>query len=372
MEQSKSSMENMVINKQFWKNKSVFLTGHTGFKGSWLALWLQSMGANLVGFALNPNTEKNIYEIANVQDDMNSVIGDIQDYELLESVMKNAEPQIIFHLAAQPLVRESYINPIETYQTNLMGTLNLLNISREIPSVKSIVNITTDKCYKNNEWVWSYREDEPMGGHDPYSSSKACSEIATSSFRRSFFNTHDYSNHGVGIATARAGNVVGGGDWSKDRLLPDIISAYENSQKLIIRNPESTRPWQHVLEPLYGYIMLAEKLYFEGDKYSEAWNFGPESTHAISVLNLIERLNKILPNKVNWEIDNNSHPHEANLLSLDIAKAKNRLNWRPVLSLDETIQLIIDWHLNHKAKKNMKEATLSQIERYELYKNNQN
>lgn len=354
-------MESMEINTNFWKNKSVFITGHTGFKGSWISLFLQHLGANVTGYALEPNTEKNIFNIANVKCNMNSVISDIRDYDSLLVEIKNAEPEIIFHMAAQPLVRESYSHPIETYDINLMGTINLLNICREITSIRSVINVTTDKCYENKEWIWGYREDEPMGGYDPYSSSKACSEIATASFRRSYFNKDNYANHGVGIATARAGNVIGGGDWSKDRLIPDIINSIAENKELKIRNLMSTRPWQHVLEPIYGYLILAEKLYSHGADYSEAWNFGPESFNIVSVQNILDKLNNLFSNKIIWSEDNSVNPHEASLLSLDISKAKNRLNWHPNFSIDKTLELVVDWHKNFLDNQNMREFSISQI-----------
>ncbi|MDC1242312.1 CDP-glucose 4,6-dehydratase [Gammaproteobacteria bacterium] len=351
----------MEINTNFWKNKSVFITGHTGFKGSWASLLLQHLGANVTGYALEPNTEKNMFNISNVQCNMNSVISDIRDYDNLLMEIKNAEPEIIFHMAAQPLVRESYSHPIETYDINLMGTINLLNICREIASIKSVINVTTDKCYENKEWIWGYREDEPMGGYDPYSSSKACSEIATASFRRSYFNKHNYAEHGVGIATARAGNVIGGGDWSKDRLIPDIINSIEENKELKIRSLMSTRPWQHVLEPVYGYLILAEKLYSHGADYSEAWNFGPESSNIVSVKNILDKLNNLFPNKIMWSQDKSVNPHEASLLSLDISKAKNRLNWYPNFNIDKTLELVVDWHKEYSDNQNMREFSISQI-----------
>lgn len=270
-----SPMEGLVMNSKFWQGKKVFLTGHTGFKGSWLSLWLQSMEVQLTGYALPPPTNPSLFEEADVAIGMTSIAGDICNLANLTKSVQNSKPEIIFHLAAQPLVRHSYENPVETYSTNVMGLVNLFEAVRKTPEVRSVVIVTTDKCYENREWVWPYRENEAMGGHDPYSSSKACAELVTAAYRSSFYNPLEYKHHGVGIATARAGNVIGGGDWSKDRLIPDILNAVNTNTPIQLRNPNAIRPWQHVLEPLHGYITLAEKLYSNGQNFSEAWNFGP-------------------------------------------------------------------------------------------------
>ena len=270
------------MDKLFWRNKKVFLTGHTGFKGAWLSLWLQHLGAEVTGFALKPPSNPSFYDVTDISKNMVSIEGDVRDFNALKEALVNSNAEIVFHLAAQSLVRLSYENPIETYSTNIMGTVNLLEAVRNCSSVRSVVNITTDKCYENKEWLWSYRENEPLGGYDPYSSSKACSELVTSSFTNSFFNPKSYEIHGVAIATARAGNVIGGGDWSKDRLIPDILNSVINKQPVKLRNPRSVRPWQHVLEPLDGYLKLAQKLYEAGGEYSSAWNFGPKEEDAKS------------------------------------------------------------------------------------------
>ena len=268
------------MNPAFWKGKRILLTGHTGFKGSWLSLWLQSMGAPVVGYALAPPTNPSLFEVAEVGRGMTSVIGDIRDLEHLCAVFAEHKPEIVIHMAAQPLVRYSYIEPVETYSTNVMGTVNLLEAVRGTDSVKAVVNVTSDKCYENREWVWNYRENEAMGGYDPYSNSKGCAELVTAAYRNSYFHSEKYKEHGVALASGRAGNVIGGGDWAGDRLIPDIMRAITQNLAVNIRNPHAIRPWQHVLEPLSGYLMLAQKLYEEGAAYAEGWNFGPSDEDA--------------------------------------------------------------------------------------------
>ena len=359
-------MEVMAMEENFWKNKKIFLTGHTGFKGGWMSLWLQSLGAKVTGYSLEPSSNPNFFQVGNVAEEMTSIIGDISDYKSLSDAIKISEPEIIFHMAAQPLVRYSYENTIETYTTNVMGTVNLLEASRGCKSIKAIVNITTDKCYENKEWVWSYRENEPMGGHDPYSSSKGCAELVTSSFRSSFFNKETYHKHGVALASVRAGNVIGGGDWAEDRLIPDIFRSIESGKSIKVRNPKSIRPWQHVLEPLAGYLMLAQNLYNNGTKYAEAWNFGPNTGEAISVQEIIEDLNTLLlPAGINWDIDLDKNYHEANLLTLDISKANKFLKWKPLLNMKDALELIVDWHKGYKNNENMKIFSLKQIKEYQ-------
>ncbi len=355
----------MGIDNNFWKNKKIFITGHTGFKGSWLSLWLQSLGADLTGYSLEPNTEPNLYDVAGVENGMKSIIGDITTYEKLNEAIMSAKPEIVFHMAAQPLVRYSYENTIETFSTNVLGTVNLLESIRYLDSVKAVVNITTDKCYENKEWVWSYRENEPMGGHDPYSSSKGCAELVTSSFRRSFFSKDTYDLHGVALASVRAGNVIGGGDWSEDRLLPDLFKSINNNKSIKIRNPDSVRPWQHVLEPLSGYIQLAQKLFNDGMKYAEAWNFGPESSDMISVLDVIKKIDQYISKEVKWEIDSEKNVHEANLLMLDISKVKKQLKWKPLMTIDESLKRTAEWEEAFNNKQNMRDFTLNQIDRYQ-------
>jgi len=352
------------MNKEFWKNKRVFMTGHTGFKGGWLSLWLQHMGAEVKGYSLAPNTTPALFDVVSVESGMESQISDICDYEALKNSILEFQPEIVFHMAAQPLVRLSYDSPVETYQTNVMGTVNLLDICRKQSGIKAIVNITSDKCYENKEWVWSYRENEPMGGYDPYSNSKGCAELVTSSFRSSYFNTNNYDEHGVGLASVRAGNVIGGGDWALDRLIPDIINAFENNKAVEIRSPHAIRPWQHVLEPLSGYLLIAEKLYSQGPNYSEAWNFGPSDTDAQPVEQVVGLLSNAWGDEAEWFISEGEHPHEAHYLKLDCSKAKMRLGWKPIWNLETTIEKIAAWYKAWLSNEDMRSYTLSEIQAY--------
>ena len=349
------------MNPNFWKGKRVFLTGHTGFKGSWLSLWLQSMGAELYGLALNPPTKPSMFEEANVGAGMRSTIGDIRDFSTVLAAMQACKPDIVIHMAAQPLVRYSYQAPIETYATNVMGTVHVLEAARQVGTAKAIVNVTTDKCYENKEWAWGYREDEPLGGFDPYSNSKGCSELVTSAYRRSFFQQSV-----IALASARAGNVIGGGDWAPDRLIPDILRAFEKSQPVVIRNPYATRPWQHVLEPLSGYLMLAERLYDDGQAFAEGWNFGPYEEDARPVQWIVEHMVQTWGNDVCWQLDGDSHPHEANYLKLDISKAKTKLSWHPRWGLSTALANIADWHHHWLCKGDAQAKCLQQIRDYQL------
>jgi len=352
-------LEDMGMNKHFWHGKRVFLTGHTGFKGSWLVLWLQSLGAEVHGYALEPPTETNLFTVARVEECIAiSIIDDIRNFESLKAAMLSARPEVVFHLAAQPLVRYSYAEPVETYATNIMGTVNLLEAVRSCPSVRVVVNITTDKCYENREWVWGYRENEPMGGHDPYSSSKACSELVTAAYRKSFLDQAK-----VAVATARAGNVIGGGDWATDRLIPDFLRAIDAGEKLMIRSPQAIRPWQHVLEPLSGYLMLAERLYTDCTIYSEPWNFGPADEDARSVRWIVECLAALRPD-INWECNNATQPHEADYLKLDSSKAHARLGWYPRWDLKTALAKTMEWHRTWHQDADMREFTLHQIGEY--------
>jgi CDP-glucose 4,6-dehydratase len=355
----------MVMKPEFWKGKKVFLTGHTGFKGSWLSLWLQSLGAEVTGYALQPPTDPSLFEIARVKDGMQSIIGDIRDFPQLQQAMQSAMPDIVIHMAAQPLVRLSYQSPVETYATNVMGTVHLLESVRHTSTVRALVNITTDKCYENKEWVWGYREHEPMGGYDPYSNSKGCAELVSSAYRSSFFNKDAYEKHGVALATVRAGNVIGGGDWAKDRLIPDIIAAFESGKPVLIRNPHATRPWQHVLEPLGGYLTLAEHLYNDGPEYAEPWNFGPYDEDAKPVSWIVDAMARHWGKGATWEIEAGEHPHEATYLKLDISKARARLNWHPALRLDEGLEKIIGWSQARAQGLDMQVYTLEQIKDYQ-------
>jgi len=353
-----------LLNKNFWKDKKVLITGHTGFKGSWLCLLLHEMGADIYGYALDPPTNPSLFEVAHIKEQITSYIGDIRDYKTLSELLLSIQPDIIIHMAAQALVRESYKNPVETYEVNVMGTVNLLEAIRHTPSIKALVNVTTDKCYENHEWHWGYRENEPMGGYDPYSNSKACSELVTSSFRRSFFNPHTYAQHGIAIATARAGNVIGGGDWAEDRLIPDFIRSITKGETLKIRSPYAIRPWQHVLEPLSGYLMLAEKLFENGVDYAEAWNFGPDDTDAKNVEWITSRLCALWGDNANFEIDNHPQPHEANYLKLDCSKAKNELDWHPCWNLERALTGIVDWNKAFLKGDNIREICKMQIRDY--------
>lgn len=361
-------MESVVVNPTFWKNKRVILTGHTGFKGSWLTLWLQSMGAQVVGYALAPPTKPSLFEIAEVGKGMMvSIIGDIRDLKHLNAVFTEYKPEIVFHMAAQPLVRYSYIEPVETYATNVMGSVNLFEAVRATKSVKAVVNVTTDKCYENREWAWGYRENEPMGGYDPYSSSKGCAELVTAAYRNSYFHPEKYNTHGVAIASGRAGNVIGGGDWAEDRLIPDIMRAITQGNLVNIRSPHSIRPWQHVLEPLSGYLLLAQKLYEEGAAYAESWNFGPSDEDAKPVQWIVEKLTTSWGEDARWTLDGGDHPHEAHYLKLDCSKAKARLEWHPRWALPTTLNSIVRWNKEWLAGKNMKTVSLEQIADYQAH-----
>lgn len=345
------------MNKEFWKNKKVFVTGHTGFKGAWLCLCLNSLGAKVTGYSLEAPTQPSLYELANVSELIHSVIGDIRNFEYLKSTIIEANPDIVIHMAAQALVRESYQKPLETYAINVMGTANLLEAVKLCENVKAVVVVTTDKCYENKEWCWGYRENETLGGYDPYSSSKACAELVTSAYRNSFMN-----DEGISVATARAGNVIGGGDWAKDRLIPDCLKAIQAGQDIVIRNPYSIRPWQYVLEPISGYLLLAEKLYKEGRIWAESWNFGPNDQDVKSVGEIVKKICMQLNS--NYKIAKSDSLHEATYLKLDCSKAHNRLKWSPKLNIDETLMLIVDWFQAYQNGANMQTFSLKQIEKY--------
>jgi len=359
-------MENMgrlkgKVYPRFWKGKKVFITGHTGFKGSWLSLWLQDMGAVVKGYALDPNTTPSLFTKAKVDQYMDSEIGDITNLNHIKESMKSFNPEVVIHMAAQPLVRLSYQEPALTYATNVMGTVNVLEAARKCSNLKAIVSVTTDKCYENKEWAWGYRENEPMGGHDPYSSSKGCAELVTAAYRKSFFN--DASS--AFLASARAGNVIGGGDWSADRLIPDILRAFEKKEPVIVRNPLSTRPWQHVLEPISGYLVLAQHLFEEGSNVAEGWNFGPKDEDCKPVSWILDRMVTNWGNGASWELDKNNNPHEAGYLKLDCSKAAMRLNWYPKWNLEYTLESIINWHQNYMSQNNIQEQCLLEIAKYQ-------
>lgn len=348
------------VNPDFWNGKRVLLTGHTGFKGSWLSLWLQEMGATVRGLALDPPTDPAMFDEANVSGAMEHYVADIRNLTVLQKHFADFDPNILIHMAAQPIVRLSYDKPVETFETNVLGTVNVLEAAKESRSLRAIVNVTTDKCYENREWVWGYREDEPMGGYDPYSSSKACVELLSAAYRKSF-----YSDAGICMATARAGNVIGGGDWSRDRLLPDILRSIQLGVPAEIRNPKSIRPWQHVLEPLSGYLVLAECLFSEdGQNFAEGWNFGPLDEDARSVEWIVNQICQSWPGEATWRTQAGKHPHEANVLKLDISKARQRLGWTPRWTLESAIAHTIDWHRSWINGDNMREVSVKQINAY--------
>lgn len=366
MAKRKGTLENVGINMKatvtpaFWKGKKVFLTGHTGFKGSWLSLWLQSMGAEVKGFALTPPTTPALFDEAQVGQGMQSEIGDVRDLQAVTRSMADFNPDVLIHMAAQPLVRLSYREPVETYATNVMGSLHVLEAARQCLNLRAIVNVTTDKCYENREWEWGYREDEPMGGHDPYSNSKGCVELLTSAYRNSFFNTQQ----GAALASARAGNVIGGGDWAEDRLIPDILRAFEQGQSVTIRNPQATRPWQHVLEPLSGYLLLAEHLCNYGQDFAQGWNFGPKDEDARPVDWILNHMVEAWGEGASWQLDQDPQPHEANFLKLDISKARGRLHWSPTWDLETTLARIVNWHRAWLSGEDMQVCCLEEISAY--------
>ncbi len=330
--------------QNFWKNKRVLITGHTGFKGTWLLHWLKLMGAQIAGFALAPPTSPSLFELSHASKGIVSVEGDVRNMAALQNIIMNFQPEIIIHMAAQALVRRSYKDPADTYATNVMGTVNLFEAVRQSGCVRAVVNVTSDKCYENREWVWGYRETDPMGGYDPYSCSKGCAELVTASYRRAFFNSERYDLHHTGVASARAGNVIGGGDWAEDRLVPDIIRAFMQSRHVEIRRPNAVRPWQHVLEPLSGYLCLAEKLYQDGPRYAQSWNFGPSDTDAMPVGWIVQQMASLWGDNAGFILDTQPHPHEAGWLKLDCSKARTLLNWRPRLNLKTAIEWTVGWY----------------------------
>lgn len=355
-------MENLVAHPSFWCGKRVLVTGHTGFKGSWLTLWLKNMGAEVIGYALAPPTSPSLFDASRAGDGIVSVLADIRDHERLKSVISTHRPETIFHLAAQALVRPSYEDPLGTYATNVMGTAHLLEAVRQIGCARVVVNVTTDKCYENREWVWPYRENEALGGYDPYSSSKACAELVTSAYRSSFFSS------GTALASARAGNVIGGGDWAQARLIPDIMRALMAGHPVTIRNPAAIRPWQHVLEPLNGYLLLAEKLWSEGQSFAEAWNFGPPAEDAKPVSWIVDRLSGVWGEDAGCEFERTEQPHEAGILKLDSSKARTRLGWGSVLTLAVALEWVAAWYRAHERGQDMRSITEQQITEYQNLK----
>lgn len=349
------------MNPGFWKDRKVFLTGHTGFKGSWLSLWLRLLDSRVTGYALEPPTQPSLFALAGLARSIDSVIGDVQDLAGIKAVLRRAEPEIVIHMAAQALVRESYADPVGTFSTNVMGTVHVLEAVREAKSVRAAVIVTTDKCYENREQSRGYREDEPMGGHDPYSASKGCAELVTAAYRRSFFP----GSGEAAVASARAGNVFGGGDWSKDRLVRDAMDAFISGKPVRIRNPNAVRPWQHVLDPLSGYLALAERLWADGPSHAEAWNFGPVEEDARPVSWLVEELARRWGAGATWEPDTTAHPHEAGILMLDCTKARTRLGWRPRLPLATALDWTVEWYRCHAGGGDVRRLTAEQIRRYQ-------
>lgn len=346
--------------------KRVFVTGHTGFKGSWLSIWLNRLGAEVYGYSLEPPTSPNLYHLCEVDSIVESVIADIRDYDTLSKTVQDVSPEIIFHMAAQPLVRESYRNPIDTYAVNVMGTVNIMEALRCSKETRVFINVTSDKCYENREWLWAYREGEALGGYDPYSSSKACSEFVTSSYRNSFFNpSDDPENHMPAVATVRAGNVIGGGDWGKDRLIPDCIRSILAGEKMTVRYPNAIRPWQHVLDPLNGYLLLAAHMLKDPVKYSEAWNFGPDGLESKTVGWMVKSLWAEYCGKAGYVVESVRQPHEATYLKLDSTKARVKLGWKPCWSVDETIKRIVEWTNAYECKKNLMDICHRQIGEFE-------
>lgn len=349
----------------FWKDKRVLITGHTGFKGSWLSLWLQGKGTRVIGYALPPPTTPSFFEIGEIASSMVSVEGDVRDLPHLIEVIENHEPELLIHMAAQSLVRYSYRHPLETYETNVMGTINVLEAIRQTQTVRAALIITSDKCYKNDERALGYRESDAMGGHDPYSSSKGCAELVTAAYCNSFLSKKESSEPAISIASARAGNVIGGGDWSADRLIPDIVRAVINNKTLVIRNPNAIRPWQHVLEPLNGYLVLIENLWTQGSQFEGGWNFGPIDDDCKPVDWILKTLNHLWEGGIQWELDTAENPPEASFLKVDSSKARNLLGWSTKLSVDKALAWAVEWYQGYQNQKNMRQLSEEQIQRYE-------
>ncbi len=352
-------------NAAVWNGRRVFVTGHTGFKGGWLSLWLAKLGANVRGYALDPYTTPNLLDAAKVASVIEDVRGDIMDRQKLERSMTEFQPEVVIHMAAQPLVRLSYVDPLGTYATNVLGTGHVLEAVRKTPSVRAVVSVTTDKCYENKEWVWGYRETDPLGGYDPYSSSKACAELVTAAYRQSFFNIARFDEHRCGIASGRAGNVIGGGDWSDDRLLPDLVRGFLKGEPVHVRRPHSIRPWQHVLEPLWGYLRIAEELYKGNRTCATGWNFGPADEDAWPVSRIAEKMVQVWGDGARWVLDADPGAHEAGYLKLDASKARAELGWRPSLHIGTTLEWLVQWYRAHQGGEDMHAFTLRQIAEYE-------
>jgi CDP-glucose 4,6-dehydratase len=354
-----------MLSRSFWRGRKVFLTGHTGFKGSWLSLWLHALEANVTGYALDPPTQPSLFEQANLAGSVRSICADIREFQRLKTEIAECRPDVIIHMAAQSVVRRGYEDPIETYSSNVMGTVHVLEALRQLNRPCVVVNVTSDKCYSNREWVWGYRENEPMGGRDPYSNSKGCAELVTTAYQESFFHPATLNRHGVAVASARAGNAIGGGDWTSDQLIPDLISAFLAGRPCMIRSPSAIRPWQFVLEPLHGYLMLAERLAEDASRFAGGWNFGPAEADAKPVSWMADELARSWGNGAAWKRDAVAHPPEAHFLKLDASKARACLDWRPVLPLHQALHWIIEWYRAFQAGADLRFLTRAQIERYE-------
>ena len=354
-----------MLDRSFWKGRNVLLTGHTGFKGSWLSLWLDTLGANVTGYALEPPTQPSLFEQAHVASSIRSICADVRDFPQLTTVLAESRPEVIIHMAAQSVVRRGYEDPIETYSSNVMGTVHLFEALRQLQLRCVVVNVTSDKCYENREWVWGYRENEPMGGRDPYSNSKGCAELVTAAFRDSFFPPALFERHGVALASARAGNAIGGGDWTPNQLIPDLMKEFLVGRPCLIRNPSAIRPWQFVLEPLRGYLMVAERLSQDACRFSSGWNFGPADGDCKPVSSIADKLANLWGSGAGWKQDQASHPHEAHFLKLDASKASTHLGWHPALPLDAALEWIVEWWRGFQAGADLRKLTLSQIARYE-------
>lgn len=355
----------MKLDRLFWQGRRVFLTGHTGFKGSWLSLWLNALGAETTGFALEPPTQPNLFEQARVASIIRSIHGDIRDFSHLKSAISECAPDVVIHMAAQSVVRRGYEDPIENYSSNVMGTVHVLDAVRQLKRPCAVVNVTSDKCYENREWIWGYRENEPMGGRDPYSNSKGCAELITTAYQKSFFPPESIGEHGIALASARAGNAIGGGDWTSHQLIPDLMRAFLAGHPCLIRNPSAFRPWQFVLEPLRGYLMLAERLTKDGSRFVSGWNFGPVDADVKPVSWIADEAMRLWGNDASWGLDSEAHPKEAHALRLDASKAGTHLNWRPVLPLKQALGWIVSWYEAFQGGRNLQEITLKQIEQYE-------
>lgn len=360
----------MKLDHSFWQGRRVFLTGHTGFKGSWLSLWLNALGADVTGFALEPPTQPNLFEQARVASIIRSIHGDIRDFSHLKSAISECAPDVVIHMAAQSVVRRGYEDPIENYSSNVMGTVHVLDAVRQLKRPCAVVNVTSDKCYENREWIWGYRENEPMGGRDPYSNSKGCAELITTAYQKSFFPPESIGEHGIALASARAGNAIGGGDWTSHQLIPDLMRAFLAGQPCLIRNPSAFRPWQFVLEPLRGYLMLAERLTKDGSRFASGWNFGPVDADVKPVSWIADEAMRLWGNHASWGLDSGAHPEEAHALKLDASKAGTHLNWRPVLPLKQALAWIVNWYEAFQGGRNLQEITLKQIEQYEALTQN--